>query len=159
MTFQLPDDARVWIYQSSRLLTAQETDEIQTLTTKFVVDWASHGRELVAEGRLLHRRFLVLAVDERVAGASGCSIDKSTAFIRQLQEKYELDLLDRLTFAFRNDENEIQTAANPEFSSLYHEKKITDNTLIFNNLVANLGDFRMKWEVRLGDSWHKRLIS
>lgn len=159
MTFQLPDHARVWIYQSNRLLTAKEVDEIQTLTTKFVVDWASHGRELVAEGRLLHYRFLVLAVDERVAGASGCSIDKSIAFVRKLQETYQIDWLDRQSFAFRNAQNEIQTAANPEFSSLYHAQKITDDTLVFNNLVTNLGNFNQKWEVRLADSWHKRLIS
>jgi hypothetical protein len=63
-----------------------------------------------------------------------------------------------MTFAFRNEKNEIQYAVRDEFSQLYQAKIIGNDTLVFNNLVANLGDFRTKWETRLADSWHKRMV-
>ncbi len=156
--FNLPDHARVWIYQSNRELSTNEVIEIQQLTNIFAKNWASHGRGLSAEGAVVHNRFLVLAVDEASAGASGCSIDKSVAFVRDLQNKYQIDLLDRMTFAFRNQKNEIEYAKRDEFAQLYQTKTIDNNTLVFNNLVDNLHDFRSKWEISLADSWHKRMV-
>ncbi len=156
--FHLPDHAKVWIYQSSRQFTTAETAEIQQLISRFVSDWASHGRELSAEGALLHQQFLVLAVDENAAGASGCSIDKSVAFVRHLQTEYGVNLFDRLTFAFRTPESDIAFAERETFAALYQSKKINDETIVFNNLVATIGDLKQKWEVKLAESWHKRMV-
>ncbi len=158
LPFHLPDHAKVWIYQSNRSFTPTETTEIQQLTNSFVSEWASHGRELTAEGAVVHQRFLVLAVDESKAGASGCSIDKSVAFVRHLQTTYNIDLLDRMVFAFRNEAHDIAFASRDEFATLYHSKKINDETIVFNNLVANIGDFKTKWELKLSESWHKRMV-
>ena len=156
--FNLPDRARVWIYQSSRAFNDAETADIEAFMRHFLENWASHGRELATEGALVHQRFLVFVVDETATGASGCSIDKSVGFVRDLQTQYNVDFLDRMTFAFRNSTREIVFAHSDEFARLYREELIDNDTIVFNNLVQTLGEFRAKWEVRLAESWHKRFV-
>ena len=38
-------------------------------------------------------------------------------------------------------------------------KKITPETIVFNNLVQNLAEFQEKWEVPIKDSWHKLVFA
>jgi hypothetical protein len=35
-------------------------------------------------------------------------------------------------------------------------KSVTENTLVFNNLVVNKAEFLSQWEVPAKDSWHAR---
>ena len=36
---KLPDDSRLWIYQSNRDFSNQELDEISNLTQSFLINW------------------------------------------------------------------------------------------------------------------------
>jgi hypothetical protein len=155
----LADTARVWVYQSNRVLSADETTEIQALTNNFVGEWTAHGSELTAAGEVIHNLFIVLAVDEEQAGASGCSIDKSVAFVRSLQERYEIDLLDRMTFVYRDAAGEVQTASRQNFARLYDIGSIDDDTTVFDTVVPTLGEFRSRFELPLHQSWHRRMVT
>ena len=79
---KLSDSARVWIYQSNREFTDSESQEIREAASQFVQSWKAHEVQLLAAAEVLYNRFIVLSVDENIAGASGCSIDKSVKFIR-----------------------------------------------------------------------------
>ncbi len=153
-----PDTARVWVYQANRLLTATEATAIQAAQTEFVQTWASHGRDLTADGALLHHLFIVFVVDEAVAGASGCSIDKSVAFVRGIAEAYKIDFFDRMIFAFRNDDNEVALARRDSFAAHYQHGLIDDDTVVFDTLVETLGALRNGFEKPLAESWHKRMV-
>ena len=155
---KLAPTSRVWVYQSSRAFSESESETIAQLAQKFAHSWAAHGRELVAAGSLLHHRFLVLAVDEQLAGASGCSIDTSVGFVRELQSTYAVDFLDRMQFAFRDERGEVRTATRAAFAQLYAAGVIDDDTLVFDTLVATLADLQNRFEVPLGQSWHKRMV-
>ena len=156
----LADTARVWVYQSNRVLTAAETTEIQALTNAFVGEWTAHGSDLTAAGEVIHDLFIVLSVDEAQAGASGCSIDKSVAFIRSLQERYEIDLLDRMTFVYRNNlTGDVETASRQNFARLYDIGMIDDETTVFDTVVPTLGEFRSRFELPLQASWHRRMVT
>ncbi len=149
---QLSPESRIWVYQSSREFTADEVQKINTLATEFVTTWSAHGAALKAAAEILHNRFLVIGVDEQQAAASGCSIDKSVALVKKIETDFNTDLLDRMQIAYRKD-GEIKTCKLPQISALLEKAEITENTIIFNNLVTTKKDWDNDWEIALKDSW------
>ena len=153
----LAPTSRVWIYQSSRPFTQEEQMEVDIHLQRFANQWVSHNQQLKAFGKLFHGRFVVLMVDESQAGASGCSIDSSVKFIRGLEGQYGIDFFDRMTFAYLDGE-EVKTAGKDDFAQLFAEGKISNDTIVFDNLVKSKTDFEASWQKRLEDSWHKRFV-
>ncbi len=150
--------SKVWIYQSNRRFTDQETTEIQHILDRFVEQWTAHGTQLKAKAEIFHNYFIVLTVDQEIASATGCSIDSSVRIIKDIESKYGLDLFDRFNMAYKI-ENEVHVASKEDFETLISIKKIGLETVVFNNLVQNLEEFEQKWEVQLQDSWHKNIFA
>jgi len=153
----LPDTTRVWIYQAQTPFTENKIAEIRQHISNFTTSWVSHNNQLRAFGDIYHNQFIVLMVDESLAGASGCSIDKSVHFIKQIEQHYNVDLFDRMTFTYKDGEA-VKSAPRMEFSQLYQSGKINDTTLVFDNLVKTKADFEANWVKPLGESWHKRMV-
>lgn len=153
----LPDTTRVWIYQATQPLSENTIPEIRKHIANFTTSWVSHNHQLRAFGDIYHQQFIVLMVDESMAGASGCSIDKSVHFIKQLEQHYELNLFDRMVFTYKDGEI-VKSAPRMEFAKLYAEGKINDATLVFDNLVKDKATFETEWVKPLGKSWHKRMV-
>jgi len=154
---ELPETTRIWIYQSNQPFPDQQIPQIQQQVQNFAQQWISHNRQLRAHGEVLHHRFVVLMVDESQAGASGCSIDKSVYFLKNLQVQYGVDLFDRMRFSYLDGE-EVITVSREAFAQLYAEGKINNETLVFDTLVSNKGDFDQAFVKPLGKSWHKRMV-
>lgn len=148
----LPSHARIWIYQADRKLTGHEKKDILERSRNFVEEWTAHGKNLKAGTTILHDRFLILSVDESSRGTSGCSIDSSVRFIRSLEDRYKLNLLDRSEVAYMSD-NTIQTVGLPSLKKEIDALNITRDTLIFNNLVENKGELETRWLSRAEDTW------
>ena len=153
----LADTSKVWIYQSDKAFTQDESIEIQNHVDIFCKNWVSHSNELKAAGKLIHNRFIVLMVDESNAGASGCSIDKSVHFVKSVESKYKVGMFDRMNFSYQID-GEVKTASRDEFAELYNNKVINDETLVFDNLVSNKAAFDKEWVKPLKNSWHSRMV-
>lgn len=150
--------SKVWIYQSNRRFTDQETAEIQNILNDFVAQWTAHGHQLKAKAEVFHHYFIVLTVDQEVANATGCSIDSSVRVIKEIESKFGLDLFDRFNMAYKIG-NDVHVATKEDFETLISIKKIGLDTIVFNNLVQTLEDFEQKWEVPLQDSWHKNIFA
>ena len=153
----LPDWSRVWIYQSNRPFTEREITVLKSQINAFTTDWTAHSQQLCATGDVLYNQFIVLAVDEKQAGASGCSIDKSVHFLQSIENQFNTQLFDRLNFAYLKDNN-VEIAPSTAFSRLYTEGVISDDTLVFDNLVSTVGDLKTKWTKPLRESWHWRFV-
>lgn len=154
---QFSKNSRVWVYQSSTELTDEQTQQIQQQLNAFAQGWTAHNNQLLAGAQVKYNRFLILVVDESQAGASGCSIDKSVNFMKQLEQQYGIVLFDRFNLAYRNGER-IASVPRNEFEELIRNGVITQDTLVFNNLVQTLEELQTKWEVPLKDSWHMQLF-
>lgn len=154
----LPDNSRVWIYQSNRPLTEQETQQASALIKEFVQRWTSHSEKVVADGAVVYNQFIVLVADETFVSLGGCSIDSSVKVMRQLEEQFGITLFDRLTVTYREN-GTIKTASQSNFQELFEQGIVNENTIVFNNLVPTLKDFREKWETPLAKSWHARIFS
>ncbi len=153
----MPDEARVWIYQSNRRFTEAEAAEIDALTRSFVEEWSAHGTGLRASYQLPYNRFIVLAVDQEPQQATGCSIDASVRFIQSLQEKFGIDLLDKMNVTYRLGEH-LAHKPLAEFKKMAKDKAVSANTIVFNNLVNTVGEFAEYWEVPAAESWHSRFF-
>lgn len=154
---KLSGNSRVWVYQSSKTLSDQEVSEILSEGKKFINSWAAHGAELSASFAIFYNRFIVLFADETQVKASGCSIDASVHFIQRIQKAFDLDLFDRLTIAYKlNDE--IETIHMSEFEEAIESGRLNEETTVFNNLVETKTEFENAWEIPLKESWHKKLM-
>ncbi len=154
---QMPLNARVWVYQSNRFLSDAEINSIKEQGTIFIQQWAAHGASLKASFDVLYNLFIVIAVDEQQALASGCSIDSSVKFMKELELKFNLNLFDRMQVAYRLD-NEIKTCSLSEFEKLAEEEKVNEETIVFNNMITTKTSFDKEWEGPLKKSWQKRVL-
>ena len=148
---------RIWIYQANRQLTNEEAELLLEKMDKFTEQWTAHGKLLVAQALLKHNQFLIIRVNEGIVKATGCSIDKSTDTIKQVQQELGVDFFDRLQIAYR-DAEEIKTVSRPDFEKLIKSGKVDENTIVFNNMVGNSLELETKWEVPLKDSWHAQVF-
>ena len=154
---QFSENSRVWVYQSDRKLTDSEVHQIQGQLSDFATGWTAHNNQLKAKAEVRYNRFLILIVDEGQAGASGCSIDKSVRFIKQLEADFKINLLDRFNLAYR-DGSEVLSAPRNDFETLLKQGSINSSTIVFNNMVQSLQELQTKWEVPFKDSWHIQLF-
>ncbi|WP_348800070.1 ABC transporter ATPase [Flavobacterium adhaerens] len=153
----LPVESRVWIYQSNRKFSDAEFSEIENDLQSFLNEWAAHGTSLESSYLLKYNRFIILAVNQEVQAATGCSIDSSVEFIQSLEKKYDVDLLDKMNVTFKVGEH-IAHKPLIEFKKMVKDKAVTENTIVFNNLVNNIEEFNVAWEVPAADSWHSRFF-
>ena len=153
----LPEESRIWIYQANRKFSDAEFAEIETAVQSFLEGWAAHGTSLEASYQLRYNRFIVLAVNQEVQIATGCSIDASVEFIQSLEKKYNVDLLDKMNVTFKLGEH-IAHKTLLDFKKMVKDKAVTENTIVFNNLVNNVQEFNESWEVAAADSWHSRFF-
>ena len=153
----MPDESRIWIYQSNRKMSDTEIVEIRTEMQNFLDSWAAHGTPLEAAYTIKYNRFIIIAVNQEIQAATGCSIDASVAFIQSLEKKYEIDLLDKMNVTFKQGEF-ITHKSLIDFKKMAKEKSVTENTIVFNNLVNTIEEWKDNWEVPAQDSWHSRFF-
>lgn len=153
----LPNNSRVWIYQSEREFNPKEIEFIATKSEEFINQWTRHGDNLKGSFTIKYNQFLVLAVDESFNNVSGCSIDSSVHFVQQLEKELQLDLMDKMNITFKDNEH-INLVKLSDFQKYVKAEKITPETIVFNNMIQTKEDFENNWEVAAKDSWHKRFL-
>ena len=151
-----PDESRVWIYQANQPFDDADIPHVNEEIDLFCEQWTSHNKDLKAIGGVMHDQFVVLVVDESHASTSGCSIDKSIAFIKNLEQKYNRSLLERDRIAWLDENEQIHTLKLADLTKAIAEGKLNMDTKVFDNLVATRRDYISRWTVPLGSSWMKR---
>jgi len=148
-----PQHARTWAYQSSRDLSDAEAAELRTLARTFTNEWHSHGAPLKAAADVLYNRFLIMMVDEDANAAGGCSIDSSVQQIRSIQQKLNIDLLNRMDLAYLNSDNELETVHASKIADAFEHGALTEETTVFNNMVTSKAELEKEWRIPLVKSW------
>jgi len=155
---ELSGDSRAWVFQANKELSEQEQKLISAELNAFVDTWLSHGSLLKAHFKLLHNRFIVFFVDEEGDRMCGRAVDNSVRFVKELETKYKLILLDRNMMAYIDNKGNVQGCKLDELNQLIEEGKISPETKVFNNLVQNKTEFDTKWTVPISESWHQNYI-
>ena len=153
----LPNNSRVWVYQSTREFTPDEIDLIVKKAKDFVNQWTRHGQNLKGSFTIKYNQFLVLAVDEGFNNVSGCSIDSSVHFVQELEKVLQVDLMDKMNISFK-DGDIINIVKMNAFKNYVKENKITSDTVVFNNMISTKEELENSWEIPASQSWHKRFL-
>jgi hypothetical protein len=149
--------SRVWVFQSNRFLSAVQQELIHSKLSSFVAEWATHGTPLHASFEIKNNCSVIVAVDENIQAASGCSISSLTAQFESFGAEFKLSFFDRFSIAHLSN-NEVVLSSVNEFKDLIKTGVVTSDTLVYNNLIALKEDLSCKWEIPLHDSWQKRYL-
>ena len=104
-----------------------------------------------------YNRFIVIGVNQQAVQASGCSIDSSIRFIQDLESKYGVTLLDKMNVTFKQGDF-LAYKPLDEFVKMAKAKSVSKETIVFNNLIDTIKDYKQFWEVPARESWHNRFI-
>ncbi len=146
------DESRVWIYQSSRLLSIDEALHLGNMIEDFTDKWNTHGKANKGFIQLLFGQFLILMVDETSHNISGCSIDSSVHFIKDVEKTFSISLFDRQSLAFVV-KDKVQLIPMNQLAYAIANNFIDGDTLFFNNLAATKKELLEKWIVPAKSSW------
>lgn len=151
----ISNSSRVWVFQSSRHLVSSEIEYIKKELLGFCQDWASHGHLLESSYLIQDERFIILAINESVHDASGCSIDKSIHIIKTIEQALGLNLLDKnlVTFLLNGQPKTVKLS---ELKTEVTEGILTEQSLVYNTLVSNKAEFLESFKTPAGDTWLKR---
>ncbi len=148
---------KIWAYIIGRELTESELDQLSKDGKHFVKQWTAHEQPLEADFTVFEKRIVLVSVNEQVHNASGCSIDKLLRFIKESEQKYNTELLNRMLVALRN-EDKLMVVSSAKIKELIEQKKINENTLVFNTSLSNDTELA-SWEQPLQQTWLKKHLN
>ncbi len=152
------DDARLWIFQSDRVLSKDEVSHIRSWLDDFTPRWTSHNRSLKAKSTIAFDRFIIIALDEQMShAASGCSIDSLTHHIQAIGDKLSINMMDRVTFYFLLEDG-VQGLHMNKVEEANKSGLISKDSLVFDNLIKTKKELHNQWIIPIGQSWQKRYL-
>jgi hypothetical protein len=151
-------DSRVWVYQANRVFSLHEALAIEELLNEFTTQWKSHGVQVKGAAYLFFGQFIILIADETATGVSGCSTDSSVRLIKDIEQRYLVNMFERTTLAFVvKDKVQLLPLAQLQYS--ISNGFISGDTLYFNNLVQTKEELESKWIIPVKDSWLAQKIT
>jgi len=151
-------DSRVWIYQSNRLFSLGEALEIEELLNQFASQWKSHGVPVKGAAYLFFGQFIVLIADETATGVSGCSTDSSVRLVKDIEQRFGVNMFDRTTLAFVI-KDKVQLLPLTQLQYAIDNNFISPDTLYFNNLVQTKDELETKWIIQVKNSWLNKKLT
>ncbi len=140
----MPDSSRLWVYAADRVFSAEEEAWINENIQQFLLGWNNHGKELTADGKVFENRFIVFTVNEAMVNASGCSIDSSVRFVKEIGTALKINFFDRLNLWVKSEDS---------FNRVHlSDLGANADANLFNPMIANLGEFRNAWLIPVADS-------
>ena len=153
----MPDDSRIWIYQSDRDLIESEMSMIDDKTSLFLDSWQAHGKDLECSYSIIYKRFIIIAVNENINPIGGCSIDYSLQLINDISDTIQVNLLNRLIVNFKID-NKISSASLNVLKSKIKDGTLSSETIIFNTAINTKGELLNDFEIDIGSSWLSKFL-
>lgn len=150
--------SKVWIYQSNRLFLLNEALDIEIMLKEFTAGWLSHGVPVKGAGYLFFGQLVILMADERATGVSGCSTDSSVRLIKQIEQRFGVNMFDRTLLAFII-KDKIQIVPMSQLQYAVDHGFINTETFYFNNMVQTKEELETIWIVPVKESWLSKRIT
>ena len=152
----LNKNSRVWVFQSLFHIDDVLVEEIKEKLRIFLNEWKSHQKDFKSSFEIRYNTFIIVAADESNL-VSGCSIDSLINFIKELENSYDLQLLDKLHVKYIENGKIITKHLN-QFMIHCQSLEENENLIVFNNLVKDINELENDWKVDIRNSWHNRYI-
>ena len=149
---------RIWIYTLSNILTNEQLVDFKNRCQTFVSGWTAHDVSLDASFELYQNRLLIFKVNEDKYNASGCSIDKQLRFVKELEQAFSIELLNRLLVAYENN-NQVEVVKASQIKELLAANAISEKTLVFDNTITESNQLASKWKQPLQATWLSKYLN
>lgn len=97
------EESKVWAFAADHFLDEKQLDLIKTHLKAFMPQWAAHGTPLKNDFAILGNNIVLVAVDETIANASGCSIDALVRKIKEIGKEINVDFFNRLSITIERE--------------------------------------------------------
>jgi hypothetical protein len=156
---EFSDNARVWVYQSSRaFIVEKEAAEVNEQLDQFSSQWLSHGDKVKGWAKLLFGQFIVVIADEEEVAVSGCSTDSSVKLIKSLEKQYSVNFFDRMMLTFLvKGKAEMLPMGQVQYA--IDKGYIDGDTPFFDNTITTKKELMTQWLVPLKGSWLESRVS
>lgn len=151
---------KIWIYTLSKQLSFEQEIDLTQRCQSFVTSWTAHDISLDAGFELYNHRLLIFKVDETKYAASGCSIDKQLRLVKELEQVFSIELLNRLLVAYENvgtssasATTTIEVIKASEVKELLANNSISKNTLVFDNSITTSNELATNWKKPLSETY------
>jgi hypothetical protein len=149
---------RIWIYTLSKELSIEQLVDFKNRCQNFVNGWTAHDVSLDASFELYQNRLLIFKVNEDKYNASGCSIDKQVRFVKELEQAFSLELLNRLLVAYENN-NQVEVVKASQIKELLITNTINTNTIVFDNTITESKQLETNWKQPLHHTWLQKYLT
>jgi hypothetical protein len=154
-----PDHWRLWIYVSGMPLDVEQSNLIKRAFAEFQSQWTAHGKALKSKLALLHDQVLLIAVDENHAKTTGCSLDKLTQFVNQIELAAKTDFLDRSKiYVFDETGKKWLSFGRQDLRKAFKEGKVRDESLVLDTLIEYTEDIESGFVKPFSLSWHSKIL-
>lgn len=154
MTFeQLSNDAKVWVYVSKTKINVDQKKMIEELSIHFLQNWNSHGEQVKGLVNVIEDCFLLISAEVTNDSMCGRAVDANVRFVKELENKTGLVLLDRMTVAYRTNDEYVNVSSFSYVKSQIKEDNIMEFKSIFNPLVSTKREFITSFEEPYETSW------
>lgn len=123
----------------------------------FSDQWGAHGVPLCNAWCIWGARVLIVAVDESVHPASGCSIDALTHFVLDLGKVHGIDWFNRMLVLHRSQDGDWQESQMHAFWALKKAGRVSDDDVVLNTLVKTKGEWLRSRLQLFSESWHAEM--
>lgn len=155
----LPDDARVWVFGAVAPVDDVDARRLLAAVDGFLVQWKAHGHPLTCGRTWRDDRFLLIGVDQRTEGASGCSIDGLFRTLQGLERAIGTTLVSGGRVYFRDAQGFVHAVTRQEFEAMAARDEVGADTAVFDTTVTTAGAARTSFEQPAKASWHASLLT
>ena len=153
---QLPETARLWVYISDKKIVGEDLKWLTSATQSFLQKWTAHGNELKSGFEVVSNQILLIGLDEKIADASGCSIDSCVHFIQGMGAHLKVDFFNRKLVPFKDAQNLILHDLS-KLKSMLERDEISGDSIIFNALISKKEELENAF-IPLKQSWLKTYL-
>lgn len=146
----ISSESRIWIFSSSIKISEDSQKDISERIIKFLNSWKHHGFDLPCSFKILDAFFIIIALDQSNNSAGGCSIDQMFNCISDIDQQFDLSLLDRSKMHFFID-NQVLCYPLEKVDVKFSDYLFFDQTIDKKNQLDD-------WLVLLKNSWFKRFL-
>ena len=147
------NSSKVWVYISDNRISELQKNIINTFTAEFLSSWKSHGELVQGSVSVVDDYFLLICANVSDGNICGRAVDANVRFVKELQDLTGLSLLNRLTVAYRNSENQIMISSYGELKTLIDINDVASIKSVFNNRVLTKEEFISSFEQPVDTCW------
>ena len=152
----LEENAKTWIYPSSKKIYPKELEEFQNKVEEFLEHWQQEGQDIPCAYQLKYNRILVVITSSEFPLKTP-AINSLNTCITELEARFETVLMDKMNPCFKQGDY-VQYKVLKSFKKLIKDKAVTKKTIVFDNMVHTKGDYEAYWEIPAEDSWYGHLF-